>query len=120
MGYDITKLTQEDLDTFIGYIRDTGGRIQFDYIGRIMLQLLALYLLSSGFSFVMQYMMSSVSQNTVRVMRTEVNDKLARLPLKFFDSRTHGEILSRMTNDMDTIAQTLQQNLTTAITSVVS
>lgn len=120
MGYDITKLTQKDIDTFIGYIRDTGGRIDFNFIGKLMLQLLALYLLSSGFGFIMQYMMSSVSQKTVRVMRSEVNDKLARLPLKFFDSRTHGEILSRMTNDMDTIAQTLQQNLTTTITSAFS
>jgi ATP-binding cassette subfamily B multidrug efflux pump len=120
MGYDLSKLTQNDLDTFIGYIRDTGGAIQFDEIGRIVLQLLALYLLSAGFSFVMAYMMSSVSQITVRVMRSDVNDKLARLPLKFFDSRTHGEILSRMTNDMDTVGMTLQQNLTTAITSVVS
>lgn len=120
MGYDLSKLTQNDLNTFIGYVRDTGGRIQFDEIGRIVLQLLALYLLSFGFGFVMQYMMSAVSQNTVRTMRSEVNDKLSKLPLKFFDSRTHGEILSRMTNDMDTIGQTLQQNLTTTITSAIS
>jgi ATP-binding cassette, subfamily B, multidrug efflux pump len=119
MGYDLTKLSQKDLDTFIGYIRSTGGHIDFDLIGKIMLQMLALYLLSSGFSFVMSYMMSGVSQKTVYVMRTNVNDKLARLPLKFFDSRTHGEILSRMTNDMDTIAQTLQQNLTQVISSIV-
>ncbi len=120
MGYDITTLKQEDLDSFIGFIRETGGRIQFEELGRIVLQLIALYVLSAAFSFVMSYLMSSVSQNTVKVMRTAVNDKLARLPLKFYDSRTHGEILSRMTNDMDTIAQTLQQNLTTAITSFVS
>jgi ATP-binding cassette subfamily B protein len=119
MGYDLTKLTQSDIDTFVGYIRSTGGRIQFDEIGRIVLQLLALYLLSSGFTFVMQFMMASVSQKTVRQMRTEINDKLNRLPLKFFDSRTHGEILSRMTNDVDTIAQTLQQSLTQVITSIV-
>ncbi len=123
MGYDLSQLgsaeNKDKLDTFIGYIRETGGKIMFDELGRFMLQLLALYLISSGFMFIMQYAMSSVSQNTVKVMRTEVNDKLARLPLKFFDSRTHGEILSRMTNDMDTIAQTLQQNLTQVISSIV-
>ena len=123
MGYDLSELGKEEnkekLDTFIGNIRETGGKIMFDELGRFMLQLLALYLISAGFMFVMQYLMSSVSQNTVKVMRTEVNDKLARLPLKFFDSRTHGEILSRMTNDMDTIAQTMQQNLTQVISSIV-
>ena len=113
------ELTQENIDKAIATIRETGGTIDFGFIGQIMLQMLALYLFSSGFSFVMSYMMSSVSQNTTRVMRSSVNDKLARLPLKFFDSKTHGEILSRMTNDIDTISQTLQQSLTQVITSIV-
>lgn len=120
MGFDLKSITPEQENMMIGYIRNTGGRIQFDELGRIVLQLLALFLLSSGFQFATGYMMAGVSQKTVRVMRSEVFDKLNRLPLKFLDSRTHGDILSRMTNDMDTIGMTLQQNLTTTITSLVA
>lgn len=94
--------------------------IDFTYIGRIMLLLIVLYIISAIFSFMMSYIMSSVSQKTVFVMRNDVKTKLDRLPLKYFDARTHGEILSRVTNDMDNIATTLQQSLTQLITSLVS
>lgn len=114
------NLTQEQIDNVIRAIRETGGKIDFAYIGRILLILLGVYLLSSIFNFTMQFVMAGVSQKTVYKMRTQVNDKLARLPLKYFDSRTHGEILSRVTNDIDSIANTLQQSLTQLITSVVS
>jgi len=67
-----------------------------------------------------QYIMAGVAQKTVYDIRNDVNDKLARLPLKFFDSRTHGEILSRVTNDVDNIRSTLQQSLTQLITSIVT
>jgi len=120
MGFDVSKITDQQISDLTNYVRQTGGRIDFELMGRVALQLLALFLLSAAFLFVMQYMMSGVSQKTIRTMRTDVNDKLARLPLKFFDDRTHGEILSRMTNDMDSIAQTLQQNLTQVISSIVS
>ena len=76
----------------------------FDYIARILLVLLGLYLLSSLFAFLMAYIMSSVAQETVYNMRNDVKDKLDRLPLSYFDRHTHGEILSRVTNDMDNIA----------------
>lgn len=89
----------------------------FDYIGRILLMLIGLYIISAFCSFVMSYIMASVSQETVYKMRNDVKDKLDRLPLKYFDQRTHGEILSRVTNDMDNIATTLQQSLTQLITS---
>ena len=92
----------------------------FDYIARILLMLVGLYLLSSLFAFLMAYIMSSVAQETVFVMRNDVKDKLDRLPLGYFDRQTHGEILSRVTNDMDNIANTLQQSLTQLITSVVT
>lgn len=95
-------------------------RIDFNYIGRIMLLLIGLYIISALFSFMMSYIMASVSQKTVFKMRNDVKEKLDRLPLKYFDSRTHGEILSRVTNDMDNIATTLQQSLTQLITSIVS
>ena len=68
----------------------------------------------------MQYLMAGVAQRTVYAMRREVEAKFERLPLKFFDSRTHGEILSRAVNDMDSISGTLQQNLTQLITSVLT
>ena len=95
-------------------------KIDYEYIGKILLILVGLYIISAIFSFIMSYIMSSVSQKTVYDMRNDVKSKLDRLPLKYFDARTHGEILSRVTNDMDNIATTLQQSLTQLITSVVS
>lgn len=97
-----------------------GATIDFQYILRIILELAVLYLLSALFSYIQQYVMAGVAQKTVYTMRRDVNDKLSRLPLKFFDSRTHGEILSRVTNDIDNISTTLQQSLTQLITSVIT
>lgn len=95
-------------------------KIDFTYIGQILLLLIGLYIISALFSFMMSYIMASVSQKTVYNMRNDVKAKLDRLPLKYFDARTHGEILSRVTNDMDNIATTLQQSMTQLITSLVS
>ncbi|ERI91790.1 ABC transporter transmembrane region [Clostridiales bacterium oral taxon 876 str. F0540] len=95
-------------------------KVDFGYIGNIVLLLIGLYLISSLFNYIQQYIMSSVAQNTVFDMRRDINDKLNKLPLKYFDARTHGEILSRVTNDLDTVAATLQQSLTQLITSVVT
>jgi ATP-binding cassette subfamily B multidrug efflux pump len=95
-------------------------KMDFTYIGQIVLILLALYLISAAFSYLQQYIMAGVAQKTVYNMRKEVDEKLSRLPLKFFDSRTHGEILSRVTNDFDNISTTLQQSLTQLITSIVT
>jgi ATP-binding cassette subfamily B multidrug efflux pump len=92
----------------------------FGYIGQILLLLVVLYVISALCTYVMGYIMSSVSQNTVYRMRNDVKDKLDRLPLKYFDQRTYGEILSRVTNDMDNIATTLQQSLTQLITSFIT
>jgi len=94
--------------------------IDFTYIGHILLILIGLYVISALCSFVMSYIMSSVSQKTVFNMRSDVKNKLDRLPLKYFDMRTHGEILSRVTNDMDNISTTLQQSLAQLITSTVT
>lgn len=94
--------------------------IDFQYIGEILLLLLGLYIISTVFGFLQQYIMAGVAQKTVYNLRKEVEDKLSRLPLKFFDSRTHGEILSRVTNDVDNISTTLQQSLTQLITSLVT
>jgi len=94
--------------------------IDFPYIRNVILLLLGLYLISTLFGFLQQYIMAGVAQKTVYNIRKDVEGKLSRLPLKFFDARTHGEILSRVTNDVDNIATTLQQSLTQLITSIVT
>jgi len=105
----ISKLKKQPIPAF-----------DFGYIEKVLLLLVVLYLISALCSYVMAYIMSGVSQNTVYKMRNDVKDKLDRLPLKYFDRRTHGDILSRVTNDMDNIATTLQQSLTQLITSLVT
>jgi len=94
--------------------------IDFGYIGNVLLVLGALYVLSALFSFGQQYVMAGVAQRTVYDMRRQIKLKLSRLPLKYYDTRTHGEILSRVTNDVDTISSTLQQSLTQLITSAAT
>lgn len=98
----------------------SGSGIDFIAIRNIMLWLVGLYLLSSLFAYLQQYVMAGVAQRTVYDLRKEVNEKLNRLPLKYFDARTHGETLSRVTNDMDNISSTLQQSLAQMITSLVT
>lgn len=94
----------------------------FDYtfILNILVTLVGLYITSAIFQYIMMYIMAGVAQRTVYDMRQEINDKFSRLPLKYYDGRTHGEVLSRVTNDMDNIANTLQQSLTQLISAVVS
>jgi len=107
---------------FEGYLARTAGRggIDFAYVGSMLTWLAILYVVSATFLYVQQYLMSSIAQNTVYALRRDVEAKFSRLPLKFFDSRTHGEILSRAVNDLDNISSTLQQNLTQLISSVLS
>ncbi|AWB46337.1 ABC transporter [Paenibacillus sp. CAA11] len=97
-----------------------GAHIDFEYIWQIAVQLIILYVVSAVFAYAQQYLMAGVAQTTVYQLRKDVNGKLSRLPLKYFDSRTHGEILSRVTNDVDNISTTLQQSLTQLITSIVT
>lgn len=97
-----------------------GASINFEKIAVILMWLVALYIISSVFTYLNQFVMAGVAQRTAYNMRTALNAKLAKLPLKFFDDRAHGDILSRVTNDMDNIASTLQQGLVQLITSVVT
>ena len=97
-----------------------GAAIDFPFILRIVLTVGALYVVSAVFGYIQQLVMAGVAQQTVYEMRRDVNEKLSRLPLSFYDARTHGEILSRVTNDVDNIANTLQQSLTQIIGSVVT
>ncbi|MFC4100510.1 ABC transporter ATP-binding protein [Paenibacillus xanthanilyticus] len=94
--------------------------VDYGYIADILLVLAVLYVISALFGYIQQYVMAGVAQRTVASLRKDVNEKLERLPLKFYDSRTHGEILSRAVNDVDNISSTLQQSLTQFITSIVT
>lgn len=98
----------------------SGAGIDYGRVGSILLVLLGLYLVSAAFSYATQLVMARVSQNTVYSLRKAIDQKLSCLPLRYFDGRTHGEILSRVTNDVDIIANTLQQSLVQMITSVVT
>lgn len=106
---------------FDGTLNTIGGKvpagIDFTALIKVLLFLLGIYLLSALFSYIQEYMMAGISQRIIQKMRTDVNYKLHRLPLNFYDTKTHGEILSRVTNDIDTIASTLQQSLVQIITS---
>lgn len=117
MGKATTKLFEGMMMKIKGV---PGAHIDFQYIGKIIVMLIILYAISSLFSFLQQYVMAGVAQKTVYQIRKDVNEKLSRLPLKYFDERQHGEILSRVINDVDNISTTLQQSLTQLITSLVT
>jgi ATP-binding cassette subfamily B multidrug efflux pump len=117
MGEAVTRLFAGMAVRFQGV---RGAAIDFNGIATILLVLAGLYLVSSVFTYLQQYVMAGVAQKTVYDMRRDVDHKLARLPLKFFDARTHGEILSRVTNDVDNISNTLQQSVTQLIMSVIT
>lgn len=97
-----------------------GAGIDFDYILKIVITLVVIYVISAIFGFIQKFIMAEISQKSVYVMRKQVSEKLSKLPLKYFDSRAHGDILSRVTNDIDTIANTLQQSVTQFITSITT
>jgi ATP-binding cassette subfamily B multidrug efflux pump len=105
---------------YIKQLEKQAPTFDLEYVGRILLLLMGLYIISALFTYAMAYIMATVSQETVYRMRNDVKHKLDLLPLSYFDQRTHGEILSRVTNDMDNIANTLQQSLTQLITSLVT
>ncbi|MFD0958096.1 ABC transporter ATP-binding protein [Paenibacillus chungangensis] len=94
--------------------------VDFQGIAFILALLCGLYVVSAIFGFFQQYLMAGVAQKVVYRLRNEVNEKLGKLPLKFYDSRSHGDILSRVVNDVDNISNTLQQSLTQLITSIVT
>lgn len=94
--------------------------IDKSYIFRLLLILSGLYLVSGIFGYTQQYIMADISQKLVYDLRKEINEKLHKLPLSFFDSKTTGEILSRVSNDVDTISSTLQQSVTQALTAVIT
>ena len=96
------------------------GGIDFPAIARILLLTLGLYLTSSGFSFLQGWLMTGITQKVSYSLRLEISKKLDRLPMKYFESRTVGDVLSRITNDVDTLGQSLNQSITQLITGVAS
>jgi ATP-binding cassette subfamily B protein len=116
LGQATTKL----FEGVLGQISGTGTGIDFDFIGRIILITLALYLGSALFSFIQGWIMSGISMDITYRFRRDIAEKINRLPFKYFDTTTQGEVLSRLTNDVDTISQTLNQGLTQIITSVIT
>lgn len=98
----------------------TGAGIDFGYIGNILLILLGLYLASSLFGFIQGFIMSGVAQKVSYNLRKAISEKINRLPLSYFDTKTHGEVLSRVTNDVDTVSNTLIQSLSQIVTSVTT
>ena len=104
---------------WIESLRGVGG-IDFGFIGKILLLLLGMYLVSSAFSFVQGWIMSGLSQKVCYDFRRQINEKIDRLPLAYFEKRTVGEVLSRITNDVDTLGQSLNQSVTQLITSITT
>ncbi len=115
MGKATTALSEG----LMNKIANTGG-IDFDYIGRILLFTLGLYVVSSLFSFFQGFIMSGVTQKVCYRLRKEISEKINRMPMKYFESRTYGEVLSRITNDVDTLGMGLNQSITQVITSVAT
>ena len=110
---------QDQMADMLGGMTFTPGQgVDFAALAGIMVTLVGVYLLSALFGWMQGYIMAGVTQRTVYRLRREVDEKLARLPLSYFDSQPRGDILSRVTNDIDNISNTLQQSLTQVITSV--
>ena len=97
-----------------------GDGIDFGKVGRILLSALSLYVVSASLSFIQGYIMTGISQKMTYRLRKEISEKINRMPVKYFDTMTHGEILSRITNDVDTLGQSLNQSATQVITSVTT
>src|SRR6266700_644007 len=121
LGLATTKLFDGLLAKYQAILRhQPAPSIDFGYIATVLLILLGLYVISALFMYIQQYIMAGVAQRTMYRVRREVDEKLSRLPLKYFDGRTHGEIMSRAVNDMDNLSTTLQQSITQLITSAVT
>lgn len=113
------KATTELFNGLVAKVNGT-GEIDFGKIGMILLWTLGLYVLSACFSFVQGFVMSGISNDVTYNLRKDISKKINRLPLNYYESRTNGEILSRITNDVDTLQMSLNQSLTQLITSVTT
>ena len=116
----ITPKLLGDATTSIFESVTTGTGIDFTYLKNLLFLLLGLYIISSLFAYIQQYMMAGVSQKTTAEIRKEVNEKLTRLPLRYYDRHPHGDVLSRVINDIDNINNSIQQALSQMITSIIA
>ncbi|GAP16137.1 ABC-type multidrug transport system, ATPase and permease component [Longilinea arvoryzae] len=114
------KATTKLFEGVMGQISGTGQGIDFVYIGNILITMAILYLLAGVFSFIQGWIMSGVSAKVTYQFRKDIASKINRLPLRYFDGTNQGEVLSRITNDVDTVSQTLNQSLSQIITSAVT
>ncbi|MDU7147208.1 MAG: ABC transporter ATP-binding protein [Clostridium sp.] len=117
LGKATTKLFEGLVSKVSG---EVGAAIDFTYIGNIIALLLVLYVISAVFSFIQGFIMSGVAQKVSYNLRKEIAEKINRMPLKYFDKMTHGEVLSRVTNDVDTVSNTLNQSLSQMLTSITT
>ncbi|EWM54270.1 ABC transporter ATP-binding protein [Ruminococcus flavefaciens] len=115
----MAKATNALFDGLMSKIAGTGG-IDFSYIGKILLFTLGLYIFSSAVSFAQGWIMTGISQKISYRLRKDISEKIGRMPMSYFESRTYGEVLSRITNDVDTLGTTLNQSITQIITSVAT
>ena len=113
------KATTELYKGLVAKVNGTGG-IDFEKIGMILLWTLGLYLASALFSFIQGFVMTGISNDVTYNLRKDISKKINRLPMNYFESRTNGEILSRVTNDVDTLQMSLNQSMTQLITSVTT
>lgn len=111
-------------EIFQGLMRKVSGNgalgIDFSKIGKILLFLLGIYLISSIFAFIQGFIMTGIAQKISYNFRRDIEEKINKMPLKYFDTKTHGEVLSRVTNDVDTVSQNLNQSMTQVITAIVT
>ncbi len=114
------KATTKLFEGVLAQISGAGAGIDFVYIGRIILITIGLYLAASIFNFIQGWIMSKISMDITYRFRRDIAAKINRLPFKYFDGTSHGEVLSRITNDVDTVSQTLNQSLSQIITSVIT
>jgi len=114
------KVTTKLLEGLLAYILGTGLLTDFGYIENIIVWLIILYATSSLCSYMQSFIMSKVSMEVTYSLRKSVSNKMSKLPLNYYDTRTHGEVLSRVTNDIDTLSHTLNQSITQLITSMTT
>ena len=114
------KATTKIFEGLMNKVSGNSLGMDFDYIGKILLILLGLYVISAIFSYIQGFIMSGISQKVSYKLRKAISEKINRMPLKYFDSKTHGEVLSRVTNDIDTLSQNLNQSLSQVISSTTT
>ncbi len=117
---DIKRIPAKELNKIATLNLSKRPTIDFGGIAKLVELLVGLYVISALFSYIQGWIMSGVSQKVTFNLRRDISEKISRLPLRYFDNRTHGEVLSRVTNDVDTVSQTLNQSLSQIVTSVTT